>query len=313
MKPLAKILAIVLIVLCSSPKIWAQDCDIPIQIITTPQTEDIPDATINMINSRLANAVSSDGIIASDKYGQFFITARFNHISEDILPGPPRQFAVTTSLTLFIGDIAGQQVFASKSFDLQGVGTSSQRALINSLQGINARNDNFRDFISTGRDKIISYFNNNYNVILARAKKALSTRSYDEALYYATSIPECCIGYPEAVEAISSIFKSYLDYDSEMFYKKAFSVWASSPDVAGAREAALYLSLIDSSSSFYQKAQSLANEIKDTVRADYVFENKEKYKDSFALKSAYIDAARHIGVAYGNGQKQSTTNLLWIK
>jgi len=291
----------------------AQNCDIPIRIITSPQVENIPDGAIDMLNSRLATAISTDGIMASVPYGQFFITAKFNHITEDVVPGSPKQFAVHTSLMLLIGDIEGQQIYSSTTFDLRGVGTSTQRAIINSLQYINAKNSNFEQFVKSGRDKIVAYFNNNYSAILAKANKAASMNDFDKALYYACSIPECCIGYTEATSDIIRIFQSYIDNDSAILYNKASSVWSSSPNYEGAKIASLYLSLIEPTSAVYSKSQQLASEIKKTVRGDFTFEKQEKYKDSIAINKAYIDAARQIGIAYGNGQKETTTNLLWIK
>ena len=291
----------------------AQNCDIPIRIISSPQNEDIPEATLELLNSRLITAISAKGILASTPYGQFFLTAKFNHVTEDVVPGPPKQFAIHSSLTLYIGDIEGQQIYSSKSFDLRGVGTSTQRALNNCLQSVNASNSNFEQFLNAGREKILSYYDANYVSILNRAKKAANKKKYDEALYLACSIPECCIGFSEASNDIIRIFQSYVDYDSQMLYNKAYAAWMSSPNLEGAQNAALYISLIDSSSSVYSKSQQLADEIKKTVRGDFVFDRQTKYKESVALKKAYIDAARQIGVAYGTGQKESTTNLLWIK
>ncbi len=271
---------------------YAQNCDIPIRVISSPQVENIPDGVLDMLNSRLATVISSDGIMASVPYGQFFITAKFNYVTEDVVPGPPKLFAVHSVLTLLIGDIEGQQIYSSKTFDLRGVGTSVQRALINSFHPINAQNINFEQFINAGRDKIINYYNQNYSNILAKANKAAHIKKFEEALYYACSIPECCIGYNEASNDIIRIFQSYIDNDSRILYNKAASVWSSSPNSEGARIASLYISLIDPSSSVYSKAQQLAAEIKGTIRDDYIFDEQEKYNDSIALKRAYIDAAR---------------------
>lgn len=312
MQLISKYLFLITIV-AASVTARAQNCEIPISVVTSPQVENVPEATMDMLNSRLSAALASDGIIASEAYGQFFITARFNHITEDVVPGPPRQVAIHSSLTLMIGDFEGQQIYSTSTFDLRGVGTSTQRALINSLKSVNARNTEFERFVSAGRDKILKYFNNNYRTILAKANRAASIKHYDEALYYACSIPECCEGYAEASDAVVSIFKKYIDNDAEMLYNKALAEWAIAPNAAGARAATLYLTLIDPSASAYPRAQELIKEIKNTVRGDYDFENREKHKDAVALRKAYIDAARQIGVAYGNGQKPTTTNLMWMK
>lgn len=296
-----------------SIKVSAQECDYTMRVLTYPQKEEIPNSVIDMLNTRLSTAVSNCGIVISNQYSQFFITAKFNHVTEDIVPGPPKQFAVHTILTLLIGNPEGQEIYSSKSFDLRGIGNSNQRALINSFQKINAKNNEFNDFIDKGKKKIIDYYNTNYAQILDKANKALILKKYDEALYYACSIPECCNGYSKAVEDIINIFNKYIEYDGEILYKKAYAAWSINPTQEGANIAFNFLSLIDSTSKIFSKAQLLADEIKNTIRSDYVFENKEKYSDSVSLKKAYIEAARQIGIAYGSNQKEASTNLTWIK
>ena len=39
---------------------------------------------------------------------------------------------------------------------------------------------------------------------------------------------------------------------------------------------------------------------------------KRKYKDEAGLKKQRIEAARAIGVAFGNGQQPVTTNITWL-
>lgn len=50
-------------------------------------------------------------------------------------------------------------------------------------------------------------------------------------------------------------------------------------------------------------------EIKKQIRSDIDFEMRDKYKDSIDLEKRRIDAARAVGVAFGNGQQPQTTNL----
>jgi hypothetical protein len=40
---------------------------------------------------------------------------------------------------------------------------------------------------------------------------------------------------------------------------------------------------------------------------------RQKYNDEIKLESDRIAAAKAIGVAYGNGQQSTTTNLMWLK
>lgn len=307
--------AISLFILCvmSALASLGQNCQLGIAPVVIIQDEDIPENVLNLLNSRLTTALSASGITSDESIGQFIIAGRFNHIMEDVVAGPPMQFAVHTNLTIFIGSSESKQIFSSKSFDLRGVGTSKQKALINCLQSINAKNETFEQLVEDGRKKIIAYFDNNYKQILAKASQAASINEFDKALYYATSIPECSQGYHSSCETAETIFKKYIDYDSQMLLAQAKVVWAASPNNIGAKNASCFLRLIDPNSKSGAGAQILISEIKKITRSDYEFEHVEIHNDDMAIKTAYIDAAKQIGVAYGRGQQPSTTNISWMK
>lgn len=66
------------------------------------------------------------------------------------------------------------------------------------------------------------------------------------------------------------------------------------------------------SGCFWLFYASKYNEVKQKVTSDWDFENREKYKDEAGLKKQRIEAARAIGVAFGNGQQPVTTNITWL-
>lgn len=66
------------------------------------------------------------------------------------------------------------------------------------------------------------------------------------------------------------------------------------------------------SGCFWLFYASKYKQIKQKVTSDWDFENREKYKDEAGLKKQRIEAARAIGVAFGNGQQPVTTNITWL-
>lgn len=60
---------------------------------------------------------------------------------------------------------------------------------------------------------------------------------YDAALYYVTSIPECCVGYEEASKLIDTYYTQYVNYNCQLIMQYARSEWAKSPDAEGASKA----------------------------------------------------------------------------
>ena len=70
---------------------------------------------------------------------------------------------------------------------------------------------------------------------------------------------------------------------------------------------------IDPEASCYADAAKLLKEVKSQVRSDIDFEMREKYHDEIKLERERISAMRAVGVAFGNGQKPTTTNLMWLR
>ena len=138
----------------------------------------------------------------------------------------------------------------------------------------------------------------------------MQQRNYNEALYYTSSIPECCVGYDEAYRLTMEIFQSNVDYEGQMLLAQARAAWAASPDEQGAREAWMYLAQIDPSASCYSDAMTLGKQIQKTVKEDRDFEVKEKYRNAVELEKQRIAAARDIGVAWAKSQPRVVTNFV---
>lgn len=287
------------------------ECDLPLTAVPVYEGEDVPERVSDQLATRLTAAAASQGVVGSDN-SRFFITAKFNHSFKDILAGPPQTTAIKSTLTIYMGDILDQKVYATQSFDVKGVGTSDERAYINALQSLNGRNKAFVSFIERGRTKIIEYYNANYPSILAKAKNAMALQNFDEALYYSTSIPECTDGYNEAVALTNVIYQKYIDFEGLQLLAKARAAWGTNPDEYGASEAYSYLTQINPQASCYKEAMAFGDKIAKVVKANWDFENVTKYKDSIDLQKATIKAARDVGVAYGNHQQPITYNMGWL-
>lgn len=290
----------------------AADCDLHVQVVKpTAEMCGGDDAVATQLASRLLRALTADGVSADDNYGQLYITGRFDDIYKETVPGPPASTAVHTTLTLLVADIFGNKVFDSESFELRGVGTSNQRAYINALGQISGRNDAFKGFIRRANAKVISYFDANYRQLLNKAAAAAKMHDYDQALYWAGLIPECSKGYPSAHKAMIAYWQGYQDLEGTKLLNQARAAFAVSPNAEGAAEAYALLNQIEPASSAYPDAMKFAEDVRKQTKVEYDFEVHKKYEDSLETERRRIDAARQIGVAYGQGQKSTTTNILW--
>lgn len=288
----------------------AAQCEIQLMTAPIDQLEDIPETINEQLATRFTRILTSAGVAASANYRQFFITGKFSHAFKDVLPGPPRQHVINTTLTIYIGDIVGQTVYETFSLDLKGVGNTEERAYISALKGLNPGNNAFKSFIERGKRKILTYYDNNYPTILRRAATAEQTGQYEEALMILSTIPECCVGFDQASNAMLRVYQSYLDTEGQRLLALGRAAWAADPTSGGATEACSYLTQINPSSKAFAQAQALVKDIQKVTRADYVFETQTKYKDEISLQKARIEAARAIGVAFGRGPKANYTSRI---
>lgn len=291
----------------------AQDCDIPLSIYLEDQLIDAPQGAIDVIENNLKQIILNNGGIMELSNSQFGITVSVVQLERKNLAGPPAKVINKVGVTLYIIDVIGKKRFAEYYFEETGVGNTDTQSLIRIFKGFKFTNPKLNEFVQTGKDKIVDYYNQQYKNIQKEARRLASLRSYEEALYLLCSIPSCCYGATEVDKLILEIYSQNLDIENEYLFNLANSVWAAGQDSDAAKEAAYYLSQIDPEAKCYNKALALSKEIKSQRRKDLDFELREKYKNDIELQKRRIEAAKAIGVAYGNHQKPTTVNLLWLR
>lgn len=291
----------------------AQNCEINLSVLPMQQGDNIPDNISDNLVSRLTQVVTANGISADPVFNQFFVSGKFNHQYKDVTGGTQPQTVIKTMLTVYIGDTKNNQIFATETLDLQGVGSNYDRAYINALSRINARNEKLKAFLENGKKKILDYYDTHTADVIAKAEKASIQQHYGEALYYLTAVPECSNGFALAKPHITEIFQKKIDYDGKIYLQKAQAAWNANPTASGAAEAVVWLKEVNPQTSVYTQVIALGDEIRKTIKSDIDFEIRDKYHDAVELERQRIEAARQIGRAFGEGQQQQTTNLMWVR
>lgn len=313
MKKLYNAIIVVATLVSTTASMYGADCAVPLTVAQMPQYEEVPAKVMSALEENLRRIVTSSGAMTGTEDTPFFISGRFSHSMDETLPGPPRQFSLNTTLTIYIGNAESQTLFGSCELELSGVGHSKQQAFVNAMRYVNSKNKEVKTLLAAASDKVIAYYDANASQILAKARKAAATQNYEEALYYAFSIPECCRAYGKAVEEGLRYYKQYIDADGRKIFERARALWSAQQDAQGAKDALAMLVHIPVGSSVYPEAEKLAAEIHAVVKDDKKFETRRKYEDAVDLRKAEIGAAREVGVAWGRGQQPKTTNIAWIK
>ncbi len=292
---------------------FSQDCEIGIGIAPfISEGDEVAPGVERKLQSKLKMMLSNTGVAVGDFDCQFFITGRFDESYSNEAGGVGGRVMVKSDLQLAICDGDNKKVYATASFPLKGVGATNEQALTKALTSLNARNPEFISFVDNAKVKIIDYFNKNYPTYLQKARTALSQRNYDEALYWATSIPECCKGYGEANALATTIYTDRINYEGAQLLAKAEAEWAADPTSSGASRAYGYLTQIDPAADSFAAAKTLGKKMAASVKADYDFETKEKYRNAVAIEKQRIKAARDIGVAWARNQPKTIVRHNWI-
>lgn len=309
-----KQLYILIVALCSLATFnsKAQECEIPLMIIQTEQADPIPSGALDFLNNKLRQVATTQGLAAGSEFTQFCIVPKISLLTKEILPGPPSKFVYDMEMTLYIADAWGEKVFTSTNISMKGVGNNETKAYIGGIKGINPRSAALQAFVEEGKNKIVDYYNNNYPNIIKKAQHLAGMKSYEEALFYLGSIPECSKGYDSALKAASEVYQQYVDQLCLENLSKAKMAWAAEQNAYGAEAAGEYLQYIYPDAKCYGEAMALYKEIKGKVLADWKFTMKI-YDDAVSLERQRISAWRDVGVAFGRGQKNRTTNVYWIR
>ena len=285
---------------------------IALTAVVPEQAENLPDIGKSILKNKLQHIATINGLGAGMLNQRFIITSNISIMTKDIVAGPPQQIAQNIEATFYIADYIDKKVFSNITLELQGVGTNDNKAFIDAIKNIKPANEKFKKFISSGKNKIIEYYNNQCDIIINTANSLAGMKRYDEAIYNLTMIPDACREcYNKSLVAIKPIYQAFLDQKCNENIAKANAAWAASQNSHGANEAGQFLSQIYPDAKCYNEAQQLFKEIKAKVLDDWKFEMK-KYNDSVSLESQRIQSYRDIGVAYGNHQQPINYHVNWL-
>lgn len=286
----------------------AQDCSITLDVVIPEHIAPLPEACRGVLQRKLNMITTQSGAIIGG-VTPFALTANVELLDKQVLSGNPSKIMNELGVTISVIDMNDGKVFTSTFLDIKAIGNNETKAYIDGINRINPQSPIIANFAEESKSKIISYYNTNYQAIIKNAESLASMKRYDEALSHMISIPECCVGFDSVISAALPIYSKYIDDMGAYNLEQAKRIWAANQNTKGGAAAGVYLSEIDPDAACYGAAQSLYAEITKVCGDECTFYMKV-HDDKVNLESQRIEAMRAVGVAYGNGQKESTTNLI---
>ena len=285
---------------------------LPISVYAVDDSESFPQGAKAMMENKLTQMLTKNGIAGLDYLGQFVLTVSTTPVDKDVIPGPPMKIAEKMEMNLYIVDTYAKTIFSATSFAIRGLGETENRCYLNAISHMPLQTPQVVQFIDEGKRKIIDYYDHEGEALIKRAMYLAQKKEYEEALWIVALIPQQSKHYDAALAAGQDIYQMYLDNECNIYLAAARQAWATEQNSKGAAAAGEYLMNILPDAGCYDEATELYREIKGKVLDDWKFEMK-KYKDGVDLEKQRIDAARQIGVAYGNHQPAQTTTIEFLR
>ena len=285
---------------------------LPISVYAGDDTESFPTGAKAMIENKLTQMLTRNGIAGMDYLGQFILTVTTTPLDKDVIPGPPMKVREKMEMNLYIVDMYAKTIFSSTSFNVNGLGENENKCYLNAISHMPLQSPALSKFIDEGKQKIIEYYDHEADNIIKKAQFLCKQKQYDEAMSLITLIPQQSKRYEDALNAGLEIYQAYLDNACNVNLASARSAWAAQQNAMGAAAAGEYLQNILPDAGCYDEAMALYKEIKAKVLDDWKFEMK-KYQDGVDIEKQRIDAMRQIGVAYGTHQPSKEVNIDFIR
>ena len=285
-----------------------------------PETEDLPQEAAKLLQTKLSQIITSNGIADNEYCERFVLTAKVNILTKDIVPGPPQRIAQKMEISLILGDMKEDKVYSTHTISTVGVGTNLNKAFIAAFKNIRPNNPQIIDFIRDGKEKVYAYYVAKCPLMLSEATALAGQQKYEEALWVLSSIPNVCKDcYEESCSLSSTIYVKMINAYGATLLKQAQTAWAKQPNKQGAENAMKYISQINSAATCMPQVNELTDEITKKLISDEKREwefkleqfrasqkreaeerayAQQRYAERQATNRAYISACRDVAVEY---------------
>ena len=294
----------------------AQDqCELPLMIVVPEQTVELSPMAESQLTGKIRQVVTQNGMGGGARYSNFSIVANLVETSKQITSGLRPLVTITTGLELYVANNRTGDKFASTAVTLSGAGKNERTAYQAAISSLRPDNTSLQSFMKTAKRKIIAYYDTQTKSIIRQAKSLSAQQDFEQALFLLTSIPTCINQYDAVEEAILTTMQTFVDQDCTAKINKARQVWNATQNREGAKLAGAYLAAINPQAQCSDEAMELADEIHQRIGEEWEWAkdmkefSKEMARSQVDLEKMRIEAARAIGVAFGENQQPEVLTI----
>lgn len=286
---------------------------IALSVIMPENVDGLDNSQLSKLESRIIQIVSSTGLGASGYNNNFVIYPKFAVYETTLVEGGMENITVVTcELSLFIKQVENNLLFSSISKQLKGSGKTKSNAITNSISKILVNDIDFKNFIETGKRKIVSYYETKCSDIISKSENLVKMQAYEEALGLLMTVPEEVSCYFKVQEKSIEAYKAYQKQKCVVQLQNANVQYASN----NYNDALNILSQIDPSTHCFQESKELVEKLSLKVdekeQKEWEFKMKV-YNDAVSLQNQRINAIKDIAVAYYKSRPTSISYTFLVR
>jgi hypothetical protein len=200
------ILLILLIAGVTSSKVMAEDSNLVIGY-REPSSSVLPSNAQELLKQKIVQLIAINGLGSTDACARFAVMPQVTVESSDVTSSAPPKQIVKLSVILFLVDNTEEKaVFNQVQVTSKGVGKTTEEAYINAIKSINVRYSGLKSFMTTGKKKILDYYEKSCNQSIEKAIIAAKSGNCEMAYGILRSVPGVCEDcYEKAAGALSEI------------------------------------------------------------------------------------------------------------
>lgn len=280
-----------------------------------PESENLGQRSNSMLNSKLQQIATANGMSGAGFENRFIITAHIQKVNSNMTQTCPQKNAVQINIGIYVGDGLDGTLYSSYSCESKGIGESEDQAIANAIRKIDPSKESLQVAIAKGKEQILRYYDLMSANIIQTAKGSAAAGKYEEAINILFSIPMSNKDFQTAQTLISKYGSISLDNKNMEIVRQARSAWSANPTEVGASEASNILQDINAPSTKVQtEVKSLQNEIAARLKAvsDREFKLEiQKEQNEKEIQKATINAAAAVAKAYVTNRPKVVYRYYW--
>ena len=284
---------------------YGQNISINAQVVD----EKIPEEAARQLETKLQSALTANGYADNGYIERFVLTAKVDITQKDITPTTPSRISEKMDITLMVGDVVENKIYATVTLQSAGIGINENKAFISAFCNIMGDNPKIQQMLSEAKEKIMDYYTIHCSEIVQCANSLTAVQKYDEAIALLVAVPNVCNDcFSQCQQEAGKVYQQKIDAEATVLLEQAQAAWTSSQNASGASKVADIISNINSKCSIYTNVVALRNAVESELQADAKREwnfKMQQYEDNQQLKRSLVDAAKAVGVAWA--KKQPTT------